>query len=619
MPKLFIKACITLSFLIGLTKLVNGETIDSHWNLSDLYPSTKEWNGDGEKLGKQIKQIAQCRGHLGSSATVFKSCLETYSDLSKRFARMSVYASLVHDQDTSQNEGLDLVQKADLLGNQISQATAFFAPEILKIGGQKISKLVASDPSTKVYSHMLEQILKAAPHTLSSREESMLADFGLFSGGGQAVYSILANSDMPWPKIKLSDGKEVTLDQSAYTKYRAVSSREDRQKVYEAFWSKFKSFENTFGVTYYEQLKSDLVYAKLRNYPDSINRALDANHIPIKVYDTLIDNARSNLPTLHRYFKLRAKMLGVKDLAYYDIYPPLVNSSDNYPLDKGVEMMEKAVLPLGSEYANAMHKALNERWMDVYPKAKKRSGAYMNGAAYDVHPYLLLNYNNNYESVSTLAHEWGHAMHSYLANHSQAFINADYPIFTAEIASTTNEVFLLDSVLKEAKSDDEKLLYLGSALENLRGTFFRQAMFADFEREVHAKVDKGESLTGQDFTLIYGKLLKQYHGHDQGVVRIDDAYAIEWAYIPHFYNSFYVYQYATSVSAGSMFASDILKGVPGAKERYLNVLKAGGSEDAYELVKRAGVDLATPTPYKAIVARMNLIMDQMEEIIAKKK
>ena len=616
MHRTFFKA-LTASILWVV--LPQAQAFDPHWNLADLYPTMEAWKADGESLQSQIQKMAQCEHHLGDTPAGFKNCLETYVELNKKFARIAVYASLSHDQDTSLNAGLDLVQKFDLYENQIAKSTAFFAPEVLQIGGKRVGEMVAQDAALLIYSRMLDQILRAAPHTRTSTEESMLAQFGMSSGAGQAVYSILTNSDMPWPKVKLTDGRSVTVDPSGYTAYRSVKSRADRKRVFDVFWSQWSGFENTFGVTYYEQLKSDLVFAKLRHYPDSIARALDANHIPVEVYDTLIDNARKNLPTLHRYFKLRAKMLGVKDLAYYDIYPPMVSSSDSYPLTKGIEMMEKAVKPLGAEYTNVLKSAVNDRWMDVYPQAKKRSGAYMNGAAYDVHPYLLLNYNNNYESVSTLAHEWGHAMHSNLANHTQPYVNADYPIFTAEIASTTNEILLLDSALQDSKSDGERLLYLGSALENLRGTFFRQAMFADFEREVHAKVDRGESLTGHDFTLIYRKLLKEYHGQDQGVMKIDDSYAIEWAYIPHFYNSFYVYQYATSVAAGSMFAAEILKGIPGARDRYLDVLKSGGSQDAYELVKKAGVDLASPAPYEAIAARMNVIMDEMEKILRKKK
>jgi oligoendopeptidase F len=266
-----------------------------------------------------------------------------------------------------------------------------------------------------------------------------------------------------------------------------------------------------------------------------------------------------------------------------------------------------------------MRKGLENRWMDVYPRPRKLSGAHMAGAAYDVHPFLLINYTDNYESVSTIAHEWGHAMHTYLSNKGQPYPTSRYAIFVAEIASTLNEALLLDHMLKTAKDDDERLLYLGSALEGLRGTFFRQAMFAEFEREVHKRVDAGESLTGDGLSKIYGGLLRRYHGDAEGIVKIDEPYSVEWAYIPHFYNSFYVFQYATSIAASSLFAEAILKNEPGAKERYLKMLASGSSDYPYELVKKAGVDLASPAPYRAVADRMNRIMDEIEAILAKRK
>jgi len=266
----------------------------------------------------------------------------------------------------------------------------------------------------------------------------------------------------------------------------------------------------------------------------------------------------------------------------------------------------------------AMAAGLQNRWMDVYPRPRKLSGAHMDGAAYDVHPFVLMNYNDNYESVSTLVHEWGHAMHSYLSNAAQPFVTADYAIFVAEIASTFNEALLLEHVLRNAADDRERLLYLGSALEKLRGTFFRQARFAEFEREFHARVDRGEPLSGDRLTQIYGEILRRYHGDKEGVVKIDDLYTVEWAYIPHFYRPFYVFQYATSIAASSLFADAVLKGEPGARERYLKLLSAGGSDYPYELVKAAGVDLASPAPYRAVVARMNRIMDEIEAIQARR-
>lgn len=595
------------------------ETEADRWNLQDLYATSTDWDNDAATLKKQLEYLGTCNNQLGSSARRFKSCMDMFSDVLKRYARLSSYASQLHDQDTGATAGLDLSQRADVLGNKFESATSFLRPEVLKIGAAKINNFFKQEPGLAIYRHPLDDILRSGKHTLDKKGEDLIATFGMATNSASAMYSTLSQSDMPWPKIKLSDGKEVVIDQAAYTKYRSAYNRQDRKLVFDSFWGKWKEFERSYGVAFYEQLKRDAVYAKVRNYPDSLTQALDGNAVPVAVYDTLIAQTQANLPTLHRYFKLRAKLLGVNDMGYQDIYPPLVTSSRPFPINEGVQLMLASVKPLGEDYVQAMTKATTQRWMDVYPRPKKRSGAYMNGAAYDVHPYLLLNHNDDYESVSTLAHEWGHAMHSYLSNKHQPFITADYPIFTAEIASTTNEVFLLDHMLKIAKTDDERLLYLGSALENLRGTFFRQAMFADFERTVHAKVDAGESLTGEAITKIYGDILKRYHGDKEGVVKIDDLYAIEWAYIPHFYNRFYVFQYATSIAAGSLFAEEILKGTAGARDKYLNILKSGGSVYPYELVKGAGVDLASPAPYQAVFARMNKIMDQIEAIHAKGK
>jgi oligoendopeptidase F len=589
------------------------------WNLQDMYATQALWDQDAAKLDTQLTELAACSGQMGQSVKRFKACLDLNADVLKRFNRLAGYASQTNDEDTGAAAGLDLKQRADVLGNKVDAAASFMNPEILGLGRARVEGLLKQDKSLAIYRHPLDDVLRSASHTLDKKGEALIASFSQATGAASAVYSTLSNADIPWPSVKLSDGSTVVIDQAAYTKYRALGNRADRKLVFDAFWGKFKEFERTFGVTFYEQLKKDAALAKVRNYPDSLTQSLDANQLPRAVYDTLVDQANANLPTLHRYFQLRAKMLGVADMRYYDIYPPLVASNLKYPISQSVPLMLASVKPLGDDYVAAMKKGTESRWMDVYPRPKKRSGAYMNGSVYDVHPYLLLNHNDDYESLSTLAHEWGHAMHSYLAIKNQPSITAEYPTFTAEIASTTNEVLLLDHMLKIAKTDEERLLYLGSALENLRGTFFRQAMFADFERDVHAKVDKGESLTGEALTAIYGNILKRYHGDAQGVVKIDDAYSVEWAYIPHFYNRFYVFQYATSISAGNMFADEILNGTPGARERYLNILRAGGSRYPYELVKAAGVDLASPAPYQAIVARMNRIMDDIEVIVAKRK
>jgi oligoendopeptidase F len=433
------------------------------------------------------------------------------------------------------------------------------------------------------------------------------------------VYSILANADMPWPTVTLSDGTEARLDQSGYTRWRSAPNRADRELVFDAFWATWKEWERTCGVSLYSQVKRDLFYARARRYPSTLAAALDRTNVPEAVYHTLIEATNANLDTLHRYFRLRGRMLGVDRMRYVDIYPPLVTTDLEFPIEVGRELVLDALEPLGPSYVATVRTGFTERWMDTYPRPGKRAGAYSNGSVYDVHPYVLMNYNDDYESVSTLAHEWGHAMHSALANAAQPYPTAEYSIFIAEVASTFNEALLLDHVLETAKDDTERLYYLGSALEGLRGTFFRQAMFAEFELLIHRAVEGGEALSGERLTREYGELLKRFHGHDQGVVAIDDAYAVEWAYIPHFYYNYYVYQYATALAAASLFADDVLAGKPGAAERYLGALAAGGSEHPYELLREAGVDLASPAPYQALIARMNRIMDEIETILDRRQ
>jgi oligoendopeptidase F len=613
-----ILACAGLAVLAVAARADDTDNPRYRWNLADLYPDKAAWDADATKVQEALPGLSACQGHLGDSAERLQRCLDLQSDAAKRLTRLFVYANELTSEDTGVPASLELAQRAQVLASKLGEATAFARPEILRLGRDKVQRFIEEDAKLAIYRHPLDDILRAAPHTLDTEGEDLIASFNLSAGAGDAAYQILSNADMPWPTITLSDGTQAKLDQAGYTRYREVDNREDRKKVFDAFWGTFHEFERTFGVTFYSNLKEDTVYAKVRKYPDSLHRALDANNVPAAVYDTLIAQTHANLPTLHRYFRLRARMLGIKEMHYYDIYPPLVKSDRKYPIAEGEKMMLEAVKPLGADYVAAMKHGLDSRWMDVFPRPRKLSGAHMAGAAYDVHPFLLINYTGNYESVSTIAHEWGHAMHTWLANRAQPYPTSRYPIFIAEIASTCNEALLLDYVLKNAKDDDERLLYLGSALEGLRGTFFRQAMFAEFERDVHARVDKGESLTGAKLTRIYDKILKEYHGDAEGVVKIDDKYAVEWAYIPHFYNSFYVYQYATSIAASSLFAEAILKGEPGARERYLDLLKAGASDYPYELVKRAGVDLATPAPYQALVARMNRIMDEIEAILAKR-
>ncbi len=589
------------------------------WNLAAVYPSVAAWSSDAATLEAQMREFGACKGRLGAGVARFRKCLDLQADMDKRYARLALYASEQLAEDTGAAASLELAQQADVLGVRLGEATAFVAPEVLRLGKARIARFLARHPALKIHRHPLDEILRMAPHTLDDAGEALVAQFGLISGTGGSAYSILTNADLPWPTIRLSTGEEVRLDDAAYTRYREAANRDDRKRVMDAFFGAHKTYERALGVMLYAQLKEDSVYARVRKYPDSITRSLDTHRIPVAVLDTLIRETNASLPTLHRYFRLRARMLGVEAMQYYDIYPPLVRGGTGYPLATAKALLLEAVAPLGPEYVAAMEQGFADRWMDAYPRPRKQSGAHMAGYAYDVHPYVLMNYNDDYESVTTLAHEWGHALHSHLANRAQPFVTAGYPIFIAEIASTFNEELLLARMLRTAKTDDERLLYLGSALEGLRATFYRQAMFAEFERDIHRRVDAGESVTGEALTRTYCDILKRHHGAAEGVVAIDDRYCVEWAYVPHFYNAFYVYQYATSIAASSLFAREVGAGVPGALRRYLDLLRAGGSDYPYELVKAAGVDLATPAPYRALVARMDAIMDEIDAILARRK
>lgn len=589
------------------------------WDLTLLYKDAAAWQAAKGRVAAEIPKIKDYQGKLGESAATLREALDFIYGLRKEFGRLSTYASLSRDENTRDAAALERTQELGLLGTEFARATSYFNPELLAVGEDKVRGFIAADPGLAQYRFPVEEILRARPHTLGAEAEGVLSAASLITRSPSSIYGILTNADMPWPTIKLSDGTEAHLDEAGYSKWRAVPNRADRQAVFEAFWAKFHEFERTFGAALFAQVKSDWFRATTRKYPSSLAAALDDDDVPEAVYRTLLAETNANLPTLYRYFRLRGRMLGITDLRYWDIYPPIVKLDKTFPFATGKSLVIAAEQPLGPDYVAQFTASLNARYTHVYPQPGKQSGAYMNPGAYDVHPYVLMNYNDDYESVSTMAHEWGHGLHSLLTDRSQPYPTSDYSIFVAEIASTLNEALLLDHMLKVADNDEERLYYLGSALENLRATFFRQAMFAEFELAIHEQVEKGGSLSGPQLSKIYGDLLRRYHGQDQGVMKIDDMVTREWAYIPHFYRDFYVYQYATSIAASQLFAERILKGEPGAVDTYLGMLKAGGSDHPYDLVKRAGVDLATPAPYQALAARMNGIMDQIEAILAKQK
>ncbi len=591
------------------------DALQYRWSLADIYPSPEAWREAHSDLEARLDGLEACRGRLGSDARSLRECLDTIFETSRLLRRLTAYAAMLSDEDTRDARALEMRQSAELLATRFAQGTSFVRPEILAAGKETLDRFLAEEPGLSIYRHFLKTILRQAPHTLDAAGERLVATAGLMADGPYGVYSILTNAEIPWPRVKLSDGTRVRLDQAAYGRHRAAPDRRDRKRVFDAFFKTWRAYRKTCGVALYSQVKRDLFYAQARKYPSCLAAALSGDNVPERVYTTLVDQANAHLDTLHRYFRLRGRLLGIEDLRYYDVYPPLVKADLEFPIEIGKRLVLESLKPLGREYVETVGRGFEERWMDVFPRPAKRSGAYASGSAYDVHPFVLLNYTDDYESVSTLAHEWGHAMHSYLANAAQPYPTADYSIFVAEVASTFNEALLSEHLLASARNDTERLFYLGSALEGLRGTFFRQVMFAEFELAIHRLVERGETLSGERLSEIYGELVRRYHGHDQGVLTVDDAYTVEWAYIPHFYYDFYVYQYATSIAASSLFVRRVLDGDREALEGYLDVLRAGGSDDPYEILRRAGVDLATAEPYRALMARMNRIMDGIEAIL----
>jgi len=584
------------------------------WRLEDLYPSDQAWTQAKTDLAGRLDQILQYKGTLTQSASQLLGCLKLNSDMSKELGRLHSYASMKSDEDVRKATCLAMKQEIEQLVTEYSTRASFIGPEIVTLDKERIEAFIAAEPGLRVYRLYLLDILRSKAHTLSQQEEKILARTGQIVDGPGSIYTVFSNAEMPYPEIKLSDGTTAVLNKAGYALHRAAPNRADREAVFQAFWSAISKFKQTFGVDLYSHLQTHVFYARTRNYESCLQRALDKNNIPIEVYQKLIANVHENMDTFHRYLQLRKRMLGVDTLKYSDIYAPVVKGLDlKYTFEQAQKLYLDALQPLGPEYRAAAEKAFEQRWIDVYPTPGKRSGAYSNGSAYDVHPYVLLNFNGQYDDVSTLAHEMGHALHSYYANKSQPYPLADYSTFVAEVASTFNETLLIHKMLSEIKDDDVRLSLLMNYLDGIRGTVFRQTQFAEFELRIHEKAEKGEPLTGDTFTELYGDILKQYYGHDKGICRIDDLYAVEWAYIPHFYYNFYVYQYSTSFTAATALAEAVRNGETGAAQRYLDFISAGGSDYPIEILKKAGVDMTTPEPFRKTMAAMNRTMDEIEE------
>lgn len=587
------------------------------WRLEEIYPSDQAWEQARRDLCAEFDKVLAFKGQLAGSSSGLLECLDLNSRISKELARLSSYASMRYNQDLRDSKTQGFEQQMTQATTEYSAKASFIAPEIAAMDTAQIDAFLAQETRLAPYRMFLHDIQRTKAHRLSDKEERILAEAGVLAAAPHEIYQVLADADLPYPRVTLSDGTQALLNKAGYARYRSIPSRTDREAVFQAFWQAVAGFRSTFAAQLNAQVKRDLFYARTRNYPSALHTALDRDNIPVEVYHGLIANVTRNLDTFHRYLRLRKRMLGVDRLKYSDLYAPVVKDLNlDYTYDQACALVLDALEPLGEDYVAVVKRALEERWIDVYPTPGKRSGAYSNGSCYDVHPYILLNFNGQVDDVSTLAHELGHTLHSFYSNKTQPYATADYSIFVAEVASTLNEALLIDRMLKTLRDDDTRLSLLMSYLDGLKGTVFRQTHFAEFELAIHRAAEQGLPLTADSLTKLYGDIIRRTYGHDQGVCVIDDLYCTEWAYVPHFYYNFYIFQYATSFTASTALSQRILAGEQGMVQRYREFLASGGSDYPIAQLRAAGVDMLTPGPFDLTLAAMNRAMDQIEAILA---
>jgi len=597
------------------------EAVPTLWDLADLYPTAQAWSASYERTRTAAEQLEGYRGTLAAGAGSLLAALEAMSAVRKESDRLAVYALLKADEDRRIAHEQERRQQAQALQTLIGEKTAWVAPEIVGMGEARVKAFEAERGELVArFGLDLDDTLRSAPHTLGPEAEGVLAAAGNVLDQPGAIHGQLANAEMPYPEFTLRGGEKIRLDEPAYEKYRQAADRQERKEVFDAFWGTWKKFEATAGAMLTAQVMGDVFAAKSRRFDSALSAALFRSNMPEAVYRTLVAQANAALPTLHRYLRMRRARLGIAgELAYYDSYPPIfpLSPAPQFTIGQSESITLAALAPLGPDYLALLRKGFAGSWMNALPHPGKSSGAYMAGMAYDVHPYLLLNHNNDYQSLSTLAHEWGHAVHTLLADASQPYEKSRYSTFIAESASIGNEMLLNDYMVEHAGTDAERLYYLGQGLESIRTTFFRQVMFAEFELAIHEEIERGQPLSGERLSQMYCGLLQRYYGEAQGVMKIDPAYCVEWAYVPHFYFRFYVWQYATSMAGAAALTDAIVTQGAGARERFLGMLRAGGSDYPYPIYRAAGIDLAQAAPYQALAARMNRMMDEIEALEAK--
>lgn len=582
------------------------------WKLEDIFKTDDDWNKEFEEVKGLIPQITEYQGKLHESADTLYNLLTLQDEIANRVGKLFTYAHMRYDQDTTNSHYQELNTRAENLLTQVGSAMSYIDPEILAMEEGKVDQFLKEKEELKLYEHALNEITRSRPHTLSEKEEALLAQSSEVMSNPSQTFGMLNNADLTFPTIKDEDGNEVDLTHGRYLRFLQSKDRSVRKAAFEAMYDTFGNFKNTFSSTLSGAVKHHNFSAKVRNYDSARHSALDKNNIPEKVYDNLVDAVNDRLPALHRYVDLRKEVLGIDELHMYDLYADLVPDVDmDIPYEEAQELVLKGLQPLGQEYLDIVKDSYTSRWIDVEENKGKRSGAYSSGT-YGTNPYILLNWQNNLNNLFTLAHELGHSVHSYYTTNNQPYRYGNYSIFVAEVASTCNEALLNDYLLKETTDEKRKLYLLNHFLEGFRGTVFRQTMFAEFEHDIHKREQNGEALTADKLTELYHDLNKKYFGDN---IVVDDEIGLEWARIPHFYYNYYVYQYATGYSAATALADQILKEGDSAVDRYKGFLKAGSSDFPIEVLKHAGVDMTSKDPIEAALDVFEEKLAEFEKLV----
>lgn len=582
------------------------------WNLESIYANNELWEEEYAALEKEAEEFAKLKGAIEADVSKIPVVLDAYYGLHRCLSKLSVYARMRSDQDTTDSTYQTMSAKIGSLGVKIGAASAFVEPEILSYSKEQLEAAEKENERTAYYGRKIEEMLRGQEHTLDAEKEELLAAAGDMAEAPDDIFSVLMNADMKYPDIVLEDGTHLPLTNSTYISYMESPDRAVREGAFKTLYGQIASLKNTFAAIYRGNLKQAKFYAQSRKYSSARARYLADSNVPESVYDNLLSAVHEALPMMYRYVAVRKKVLGVDKLHMYDVYTPIVAAQNQtYEFDQAKQMVLEALKPMGEDYLSHAREGLENRWIDIYPNKGKKGGAYSWGC-YDSQPFILLNYTKNLDSVFTLIHEMGHSIHSYYSRTAQDYAYSDYKIFVAEVASTCNECLLMHDLLEKTTDKEQRKYLLNHYLDSFKGTLFRQTMFAEFEKTAHDYCAQGKPLTAEALSQMYLELNQKYFGPD---MEKDEEIAYEWMRIPHFYTPFYVYQYATGYSAAVALSAKILKEGKPAVDAYMSFLKGGESKDPIDLLKMAGVDMTTEKPVADALALFGELVVELETLV----